>query len=389
MTDPDRPREVLVIASLTSSAYARGVVEGLGDHVRRSGRWNVQLTATCEEDLPSGVFDGIFTASMTPQIRERLLRFNGPAVSVSSNKNPHPIPAVLNDNPAIGRLAASHLLDRRLPQLACCGPATVEFTQQRLNAFEALAHKRGVPCHRLDGRFQAPGLSQYQAHETEAADWLSTLPLPFGLFVPTDNIAQSILRVCRRLKLRVPDDIAVVGVNDDQLVAGVSQPPLTSIALPTQRIGQTAGELLDQLMAGHPPPDAPIRFAPLGVRARQSSDRLAIDDPAVVRAYRFIQNHAHRPILPADVHADSHVPRRTLETRFRKHTGRSLGQAILHAHIDRARDLLANTDLTLPELAERSGFRHPENLHAAFRKITGQTPRAFRNALTQPIDPPR
>ncbi len=196
-------------------------------------------------------------------------------------------------------------------------------------------------------------------------------------------IAQSVLRVARRLGLRVPDDLAVVGVNDDELVASVSEPPLTSIALPTRAIGVAAAELLDGLMAGRPAPREPLRFAPLGVRARRSSDVLAVDDRAVVEAYRFIQANASRPILPADVHARSRLPRRTLEVRFKAQTGRTIGQAILHAHVD----LLAHTPLTP---AERCGFRHPENLHAAFRKVTGMTPRAYRRRLTLPAsgDPP-
>ncbi len=299
-------------------------------------------------------------------------------VTVGSNKDPDLVPAVVVDNEAVGRLAAEHLLEKGLRRLACCGPASVFFSLRRMDGFAAAAAEAGIAVERHDGAFPFFGFSPRQAHAQPVAAWLAALPKPVGLFAPTDNVALSLMRLCRNAGIRVPEDVAVIGVNDDALMAASASTPLSSVILPGDRVGHEAADLLERLMTGEEPPGAAAERRPLGVAARQSTDLLVARDAEAVAAYRWIEAHAHEPIGAAQVCEQTRIARRSLERRFKSTFDQTLNGAILRVRLGRARDLLATTDLTLPHVAQRAGFGHMGHFHQQFRRAFGVTPQAWR-----------
>lgn len=186
------------------------------------------------------------------------------------------------------------------------------------------------------------------------------------------------LDACRRVSAAVPDQVAVLGVDNDDYLCGLSLPPLSSIDINSEETGYQAAALLDRLMDGKPPPQRLPEIAPAGVIVRRSTDVLATDDSEVIRAVQFIREHACRPIRAADVFDELSVSRSCLEPRFRSVLGRTIHQEIDRVRIERAKTLLAETDLPIKHIAQQAGFQTVQYLTRAFRRFTEDTPAAFR-----------
>jgi LacI family transcriptional regulator len=217
----------------------------------------------------------------------------------------------------------------------------------------------------------------------QAADlrrWLRELPKPVGIMACYDIRGQQVLDACRSAGLAVPAEVAVIGVDNDELLCDLASPPLTSVVPNAHRTGYEAAGLLDRLMAGKRVAAAPTLIAPLGVAARQSTDVLAVDDREVARAVQFIREHACDGINVGDVLRVVPLSRRVLEMRFQRLLGRTPREEILQARLGRVKQLLGETDLPLYLIAERTGFEHVEYLSVVFRREAGTTPSAFRAA---------
>ena len=194
-----------------------------------------------------------------------------------------------------------------------------------------------------------------------------------------DFLGLQLSEACREAGLRIPEDVAIVGMGNDDLLCDFARPSLSSVAVASEQIGHEAAALLDRLMNGHSPPPQPILVPPPGVVARQSSDVLAIDDHDVATALRFIRDASHKPIRVDDLLNAIPVSRRMLERKFRKVLRRGISEEIRRVHIERARRLLAGTDLAISAIAFNSGFSNASHLSIVFRQETGLTPTAFRS----------
>jgi LacI family transcriptional regulator len=199
-----------------------------------------------------------------------------------------------------------------------------------------------------------------------------------GIFATLDNVAADVLEACRHLEIKVPEEVCVLGVDNNESITQFTHPPLSSIALPGAKIGFEAARLLDRLMAGEPPPAQPLRLPPTGVVARQSTNLLAIADEDVLAAVRYIREHLQEQTAVADLLRVVSVNRRYLEFKFKKFLGRSPLQEIRRMRIERARQLLAETDLSMPAVAAKSGFANAERLANVFRQELGVTPTTYR-----------
>ncbi len=212
-------------------------------------------------------------------------------------------------------------------------------------------------------------------------EWLEKLPKPVGILTANDIPARELADACQRFGLRVPDDVALLGVDNDDLECGLSWPSLSSVATPARRIGYEAAKLLDELMAGKPAPREPMFLPPIAVVTRQSTDTLAIDDPAVVAALRFIRAHATGKICVDDVVGHAVEGRRMLEYKFRDFVGHTILKEIRRVRVERVKELLRDTDLSMPAIARRSGFATPQRMAVVFRETTGLTPSAYRQQV--------
>ena len=216
-------------------------------------------------------------------------------------------------------------------------------------------------------------------HEARRLDrWLRGLPEHTGLLCMTTGTARDVVAFCRIAGRRVPDEVAVLGVDPDDLTARLSDPPISTLDQGAARAGFEAARLLDAMMRGEPPPDAPVLVPPLGVTARVSTDVLAVGEPRVAEAIRFVRRHACEGIAVADILRRVPVARRTLEQGFRRHLRCTIHEEITRVRLDRAKHLLSNTDLAVADVAVRCGFAYSTSLSATFAAKVGVTCRQYR-----------
>jgi LacI family transcriptional regulator len=217
--------------------------------------------------------------------------------------------------------------------------------------------------------------------QRELAAWVRSLPKPAGVFCCYDIRGRQILEACRSINLRVPDDVAVIGVDNDQVLCELAEPPLSSVIPDTRRTGYLAAQLLEKLMSGRAVQPTMNLVEPLGIATRQSTDVLAIEDQEVSAAVQFIRNHACEGITVDRVLDAVPISRRMLERRFKRIVGRTPHDEIVRVQVERARQMLRGTDLPLKTIAERIGLRHGEYLSVLFKRATGIAPGAYRRGL--------
>jgi LacI family transcriptional regulator len=367
-------------------AYCRGVLRGVKEFAETRPDWLLmpvppesrEICAVAKMKL-SGVIAHVYTEELHRAVRA----LKKPWVNVAAVLAEPPSPRVGIDDRLVGALAAKHLLERGLSHFAFLGHGDHYYSVERERGFcEALATAgfSAAIFHEREGiRFDPVG--RLWAFDSGIGRWLRELPKPLGVFAPNDIWGLHLTEVCRQISLRVPDDVAIIGVDNDDLLCDLARPALSSIAIPSEKIGYAAATMLARLLAGRRVSRRPLVFPPLGVVSRRSSDVLAIDDADVVAAARFIREHGHRALCVGDVLAAVPVSRRSLERRFRQHLGRSLLEEIRRAHVDRAKDLLAGSDLALHTIAQRAGFSDAKQFSIVFRQLTGTTPREFRHQI--------
>jgi LacI family transcriptional regulator len=233
----------------------------------------------------------------------------------------------------------------------------------------------------MDGA-QAFGRNRDRYHwHSDIRRWLKTLKFPLGLMAAHDNRARMVIDTCRQLGLVVPHDVAVIGVDNDRLVCEMSQPTLSSVAPNAREIGYRAAELLERMISGKCPPAGDVLVPPVGVVARESTDIVAVDDPDLNLAVRFIRQHIAEPFAVADMLREMSVSRRWIEYRFQERFGRSPHEYVCEARVERARQMLIEADnLPLHQIADACGFNSARGFRLVFCRLTGMTPSQYRRA---------
>jgi LacI family transcriptional regulator len=280
-------------------------------------------------------------------------------------------------------MAAAHLAERSLRHFAFCGFVGSGWSLRREEAFARYMGDLGFPCqtHRIElaNWMQRPNwIETWEDEQPILVEWLKSLPKPVGLMACNDICGREVLQACAVAGLRVPDDVAVVGVDNDELMCELSSPPLSSVALDVEKAGYEAARLLDNLMSDHLAWGHVVEVEPLYVVTRQSSEVIAQDDPCVATALRFIKDHAGQAIGVPDVVGQVGVSRRTLERRFLRALGRSVNSHITQYRLERAKRLLLETDLPSHRVAIGAGFGSVKTFNRVFRHAAGFSPKRFR-----------
>lgn len=379
---PNRRSVALLIE--TSNAYARGVLDGIVDYVRQHERWSVFLPEQERGGRPPAWLakwkgDGVIARIETDEIASAAKLLGCPVVDVSAARHLIDIPWVETDDAAIARIAVEHLTERGFQHLAFCGVPGFNWSMWRKQHFERTATQLGCKCYLYETIARDDPKYSWTSEKRSLAKWLRELPRPIGIMACYDIQAQKLLDVCREVGVAVPEEVAVIGVDNDRLLCDLADPPLTSIICNTRRTGYEAASLLDRMMSGEQVDAVPILVEPLGIAARQSTDTLAIDDPDVAVAVRYIRENALLGIKVQDVLQNVPLSRRSLESRFRKILGRTPHEEITRLRIERVKRLLTETDLTLAEIAVRTGYEHTEYMSVAFKKATHTSPGKFRS----------
>jgi LacI family transcriptional regulator len=376
-----RPAVALLIE--TSNSYARGLLEGIVGYVRAHDPWSIWLPEQRRGEPPPEWLkrwrgDGIIARIETEEIARIVRQTKLPVVDVSAARPLTTVPWVETDDRAIAQLAVEHLAERGFRRVAFVGEEAFNWSRYRAAAFVEAAQERGLQCAVAPPITPPSGRTKSAIPGGLLRTWLTSLETPVGIFCCYDIKAQQVLDLCRELDLAVPEQVAVLGVDNDPLLCNLCTPPLSSIAPNTYRTGYVAAELLERLLRGESVPAQPTLVPPLGIETRLSTETLAIEDDDVARALRFIRERAREGIDVSDVLRAVPISRRVLEARFQKLVGRSPHAEIVRIRLLRVRQMLTETDLPLREIARRTGFRHTEYLSVAFKRQYGVSPSTLR-----------
>ena len=371
----------------TSNRYGRDLLYGVRDWIQKRGeKWSIRFTEQARHaPLPSWLADwrgdGIIARVDLPQIATALKRAKLPVIDVSANRPKSAFPRVSIDNEAVARLAVAHLKDKGLRNIAFIGDRRFTWARQREEEFRLLMGKIGQPARIYKGATLDQADTGSDSELRSIVRWLESLPRPVGIFACNDNRALQVLEACQLSNLAVPDDVAVIGVDDDEVLCQLCNPPLTSV-LPNARLtGYEAAAMLSRMMHGEQLATQTRYVEPIRVVERQSTDATAVNDPKIAAAVRFINEHACEGIDVSDVLRAVPVSRTLFDSRFKTLLGHSPHQHIINKRIERAKQLLFDSDLAITVIAELAGFLTASYLSTVFRRETGMTPYAYRTKL--------
>lgn len=364
----------------TSTGWGRRVIRGVLKFAKKHGPWDIWLEPQGQSEqmrLPSGWHgNGIIARVSSGAMAKYLRDAKVPLVNVSAIRlRSQYFPTVTVDTQALAELALAHFRERGLQHFAYIGLANRSYSLERQQAFQKVCQLSGFECctyRPLQG-------ANWQVRRESLGAWLKSLPKPVGVLTWGVQRGVELINEAKQCDFQVPDDVAILGGDDDELLCESVQPSLSGIVVPAEQIGHEAARLLLSILH-HRRANAPPRhqLPPLGISARASTDLLAIDDKDVVAAIRYIQSVPEIPLRICDVSKAVAVAQRSLERRFQKYVGRTIAEIISESHLARAKLLLATTDLPMFQVAQKSGFSSPEYMATVFRKAEGVSPRSYR-----------
>ncbi len=364
----------------SSREFGRGLLYGIARYSRIHGPWRVyRRSAGLDSTLPEWrdlKIDGAIVRDV--KIIGELASAGFPVIYAQHDRESYSaFPAIITDSEAIGSMAAEHFLDRGFEHFAYCGLDEFVWSRLRCEHFSSRLERAGLSpqiyrCPR------ARAQRQWKSEQNQISHWLKSLPKPVALMCCNDDRALQVVEACKLAGLSVPDEVAVLGVDNDILICDLADPPISSIALNTEAAGYEAAALLEKLITGGKMTGQKIRVHPTHVVTRMSTDMLAVADSDVAAALRFIRKNVDRMIQVNDVVGATNISRRVLEKRFKTVLHRSVYQEIRRVRVNYIIKLLIGTDLTITEIAIKSGFDGVEHISRCFRKETGISPREYR-----------
>jgi len=371
----------------TSNRYGRDLLYGVRDWLQQSGeRWAIRFTEQARHaPLPTWLNgwhgDGIVARVDTRKTATMLKRSKLPVVDVSADRLKSEFPRVSIDDKTVARIAVAHLQNKGLRAIAFIGDKRFVWSRQRSDEYRRLMKKLGEPCRIYKERTGNFGGEGSDSELRSIARWLKNLPRPVGVFACYDNRALQVLEACQLSDFSVPTDVAVMGVDDDEVLCQLSHPPLTSV-LPNARLtGYEAAAMLARMMHGERLATQTRYIEPLRVVERQSTDITAVDDPKIAAALRYINEHACEGIDVNDVLKAVPVSRTLFDSKFKALLGHTPHDHIVGKRIERARQLLSGSELTITVIAELVGFPNTSYFSTVFHRTVGITPYSYRASL--------
>lgn len=378
----NRPQVLLVFMTLLEECAP--MLRGIAVYSRSHRAWQAFLDdeARAETDprwLRSRPWSGVISRHTSPLLVRECAALNIPLVDVSDSE-PHPgVPKIRPDNFALGHLGAEHFLERGFRHLAFSGFSNCGWARERRDGFLEAARLEQREVMLLDVVYPGDLTPDWDAEQIRMlADWLETLPKPVAVMACNDMRALQIVAAAQLGRFMVPEQVAILGTNNDAIRCELSYPPLSSVATDPFQSGYAAAETLDRLMNGQRIEHDQVRIDPRGVATRHSTDVLAVDDRNVAAALSFIREHACDGITVDQVLRHAAASRSQLEKKFRRFLGRSPQAEIRRVQIERIRRLLVETEYPLKKIAELTGFEHVEYMSVVFKRLTSLTPGEFR-----------
>lgn len=380
-------RKVLLLMD-KSRASDRDILRGISQYSQIHGPWKYfrnypQYRSRPSRKKPLSRMDvkgihGIIAVmhelneNLIQQVRAARL----PVIVIPTRRNIAGVPNVFEEKEAVGKMAAEYLLNLGFRHFAFCGFENLCWSQSRCEGFCRTIEKAGFTVH----VYQEPKVPANLSWEKESlylAGWLRSLPMPVGLMACNDDRGQLVIEACTQAGLLVPEQVAVVGVDNDELICDLADIPLSSVAMDFEKAGYEIARLLDEMMSGQPARHQ-ILMKPTHIVARQSTDVIAIEDTEVAEAVRFIRNHAKSQIHVNDLMKTVTLSRRTLEMKFRKVLGRTIHEEIMRVRMEQIAWMLTETNLSISQIALSMGYPNLTPIWRSFRKEKGMTPLQYR-----------
>lgn len=380
---PHIPHVALLVE--TSLGSGRDILRGIARYVRERGPWSLfHAPRSLDESAPAWLRhwkgDGIIARIADAQLASMVKDSGLPVVDVLGNVPRSRFPLVHVDDAAIARLAFAHFRERGFRRFAYFGLSGESWSARRRDVYFVEARLAGAQPALLELTRAEIERTPWERRQEKLAGWLRELAKPVGLMVCSDQRGLDVSEACRRANIAVPDQIAIVGVDNDEPLCQVCDPPLSSVWPDHIAVGYEAAALLRDLMNGVEPPAEPKLVAPRRLVTRHSSDVLAVEDAVVSAALRVIRERACTGISVDEIARVSGASRSVLQRRFRALLGLSIHDQIIETRLKRAAELIATTDVPLAEVAELSGFKHQEYLGVVFKERVGVTPAEHRRA---------
>ncbi len=364
-------------------SYGWRIVQGVLSFSRQQPDWQIVtpflMTGMQSIHRHQKTIDGVIAGLNTPGELEFALDMDRPIINISNTLRHPPLPTVTSDDHAIGTTAARFFLERLYPHFAFCGFHGHNYSHERCIGYETELKANGVKTVHHFSRLHEYGKNAVLVLD-ELEDWLRTLPLPCAVFACSDPRALHISQACEMAGIRVPQEISILGVDDEEYLTSMYGLALSSIAQDAERIGYESCRLLQRALSGDPPEHG-IRLQPHGVVSRDTT-LAQVRDPLTQRAVEALEAHAFRNSSVESILSSIGTTRRTVERRFKSQIGSSPKQYLLKLKLNRARELLVTTRLGIGEVAEAVGFEEHRRLCELFRNELKTTPSDYRRAHT-------
>ena len=382
------PRVALLIE--TSRSYGRGVLRGIARYSRLCRTQRFLLTpGDFEQALPKmrdWKGDGIIARAMNEKTARAIVDMGTPVVLLDYSVEDLHLPPerarfcadLTSDSRGAARLVAQYLLDKRLVHFAYAGYPFQPWSEKRERAFVEAIRERGYETRVYRPPLRAGRPLRWEKEESILSAWLKELPKPIGVMACNDQRGREILDACEQCGISSPEHVAVVGVDADEVLCELSSPSLTSVALNAEKGGYLAAEALDMMMNGREPSCRRILVEPLGVVERRSSNIVLVEDEDVANALQLIHSGRLETISVERIANDIAVSRRSLEIKFQKYLGRTIFAEIKQVRLERAKQLLRESEHSVERIAQILGFSASSYFIQHFRKETGTTPSRYR-----------
>ncbi|MEN8255838.1 MAG: DNA-binding transcriptional regulator [Verrucomicrobiota bacterium] len=391
-------KNVLVFVE-NSRGYGRGLLRGIAKYAKIHGSWNF-LTRPQPysqprtfrdlvnfkdllKDMDQPDLDGIITRELPPSLMRDAAGLNIPTIVIPyMEEYPQGLTnRIATDSKAIAEMVAQYFIEKGFKQFAYSGYDSMFWSQKRKSAFGDYLEQSGFPLNVYDSATES---GNWIAEKESLAAWLKELPKPIGILTCTDDRGLQLIEACRHANVKVPEEVSIVGVDNDHLVCDLSSIALSSVDLTTAQAGYEAAELLARQMDGEPIHDATIKVHPKRIITRQSSDILAIDDAMVAKAMEYIRENSRTNIKVDDVVAATWSSRRVLELKFRKILGVTIAGEIRRQKIEKICELLTETVLPVKQIAEITGFETSKHIARYFAREKGMTLLKYRKIMGKP-----
>ncbi|MBK1875916.1 AraC family transcriptional regulator [Pelagicoccus mobilis] len=366
--------------------YEREMLSGIANYANLHGPWQFyrNVSYLSEEKItPTKLIDSwqpdaMIIRESTPHYYDEILTRRIPII-YSPTTEPRPdVSNIIVDDEAVGALAAQHLYENGFRNFAFCGINTLFFwSRRRCQGFCDKAHAYGQAAHVFDSP-QGEEFLSWNKGFSKLKDWLAALPAHTGIMVCTDDFALLVQEACIAIGRSVPDEIAIIGVGNDESVCELATTPLSSVELNIKRAGYDAAKHIADRLKQTPPPPTDIIIPPLGIAARRSTDAKETQDPVVSKAISYILKRINHPIEVSDIVDQVHLSRRTLYDRFQRATGQTISNYIRNRRLEHFSKLLLETNLTVSEISYTMGYESDTNVARLFKKHYGLTPLAYR-----------